>query len=198
MAFYNKLKWVLGILMIFVLIVATNLIDRNNFVRVRDSVVTIYEDRIIANDIIFEIAKSIQEKEIAFVLTDTEFFNQRNGKMNNDIQNFIRRFEQTKLTDDESKIFNNLKGNLGSLIKSETIFIESDFQNKSTLEDIFSSIKDNLYDLSKIQLDEGRRQMSISKEAIDIVELFTTIEIYLLIFLAITVQIIIIYKPKEA
>jgi len=53
MAFYNKAKWILGILMVFVLIIATNLIDKNNFLKVRDSVVTIYEDRLVAKDLIF-------------------------------------------------------------------------------------------------------------------------------------------------
>jgi hypothetical protein len=73
MTFYNKIKWVLGILMVFVLIVATNLIDRSNFIQVRDSVVTIYEDRLIANDLIFEISKLVQEKEIAVALSDSIF-----------------------------------------------------------------------------------------------------------------------------
>lgn len=68
MTFYNKIKWVLGILMIFFIIIATNLIDKNNFVRVRDSVVTIYEDRLIANDLIFEMLKSVQQKEVAILL----------------------------------------------------------------------------------------------------------------------------------
>ncbi|MFT6959062.1 MAG: hypothetical protein ACJA17_000150 [Polaribacter sp.] len=31
MTFYNKVKWVLGIFMIFILIIATNLIDKSNF-----------------------------------------------------------------------------------------------------------------------------------------------------------------------
>lgn len=39
--------------------------------------------------------------------------------------------------------------------------------------------------------------MSISKKAIDSVELFTQIEIYLLIFLAIVIQIIVMYNPKK-
>lgn len=73
MGFYNKLKWILGILMVFVLIIATNLIDKNNFVRVRDSVVTIYEDRLVANDLIFEMLKSVQEKELAVAISDSTF-----------------------------------------------------------------------------------------------------------------------------
>lgn len=39
--------------------------------------------------------------------------------------------------------------------------------------------------------------MSISKKAIDTVELFTQLEIYILIFLAIVIQIIVIYQPKK-
>ena len=79
MAFYNKIKWTLGIILIFVLIIATNLIDKNNFVRVRDSVVTIYEDRLIANDLIFEILKSVQQKELAILLSDSTFFENQNS-----------------------------------------------------------------------------------------------------------------------
>jgi len=46
-------------------------------------------------------------------------------------------------------------------------------------------------------MNEGKRQMSISKRAIDSIELFTQLEIYVLIFLGVVVQVIVIYKPKE-
>jgi len=197
MIFYNKIKWVLGILMIFILILSTNLIDRNNFIRVKDSVVTIYEDRLIANDLIFEMSKSVHEKEIAVALLDSVFFNQINLKINDDIQSLISRFELTKLTPEESKIFDELKSNMQSLIKAEDVFVNSDLANETEVVEYISKIKSNLGALSKVQLREGRRQMSISKHAIDTVELFTQIEIYLLVFLAIIIQIIVMYKPKE-
>jgi hypothetical protein len=197
MTFYNKAKWVLGILMIFILILSTNLIDRNNFVRVKDSVVTIYEDRIIANDLIFEMSKLVHEKEIAVVLLDSVFFNQRNLKVNDDIQSLISRFELTKLTSDESKIFEELKSNMTSLVKAEAVFVNSDLVNKNEAVKYISKIKYNLSGLSKVQLNEGRKQMSISKQAIDTVELFTQIEIYFLVFLAVVVQIVVMYQPKE-
>lgn len=38
--------------------------------------------------------------------------------------------------------------------------------------------------------------MSISKQALDTVELFTQIEIYILVLLAIIIQIIVMYNPK--
>lgn len=76
MKLYNKIKWVLGIFMVFILILATNLIDRNNFIRVKDSVVTIYEDRLIASDLVFDMFKLVKKMEVALKLSDTLFFNQ--------------------------------------------------------------------------------------------------------------------------
>lgn len=197
MVFYNKLKWILGILMIFVLIIATNLIDRNNFVRVRDSVVTIYEDRLIANDLIFEMLKSVQQKELAISVSDSTFFQNQNSKVNDNLQSLVSRFEQTKLTTEEAMVFMDLKRNVQSLIDSESQFMNSNYSDNSKIINHIESLKTNLNELSKIQLNEGSRQMSISKRAIDTVELFTQIEIYILVFLAILIQVIVMYKPKE-
>lgn len=197
MAFYNKIKWILGILIVFVLIIATNLIDRNNFLLVKESVITIYEDRLVANDLIFELSKSIQEKEIAIATLDSVFYLEQNKQVNTNIKDLITRFENTKLTIEEANIFKDLNENLNSLEKTEAIFMASNFSENKVLTNHISNIKQDLNKLSKIQLNEGRRQTSVSKKAIDSVELFTQMEIYVLIFLAILIQIIVIYKPKE-
>jgi hypothetical protein len=196
MRFYNKVKWVLGILIVFILILATNLIDRNNFIRVKDSVVTIYEDRLIASDLVFEMFKLVKEKEVALKLSDTVFFNQKNQIINGSIKNLILRFEQTKLTPEEKIIFKNLKSNFETLKSLESNLLASNNKTKNNQEQILTNINTNLDDLSKIQLLEGRRQMSIGKKATSTIELFTQIEIGLLIFLAIVIQIIVMYKPK--
>lgn len=197
MTFFNKVKWVLGILMVFVLIITTNLIDKNNFVQVKNSVVTIYEDRLIANDLIFNLSRSIQEKELALALVDTVFFLKKNEQVNDAIKGFVLQFEQTELTVKEESIFEELKNNLDALNRSENIFIQSNLDKKKPFFAQISKVKENLYDLSKIQLSEGGIQMGISKRAIDKVELFTQVEIYLLIFLAIVIQIVVMYTPKE-
>ncbi|XMO88181.1 chemotaxis protein [Algibacter sp. AS12] len=197
MAFYNKIKWILGILMIFVLIITTNLIDKNNFVRVRDAVVTIYEDRLIANDIIFEMAKSVHQKELAVLVIDSTFFKSNNAKVNTNLKALVSRFEDTKLTLKEANVFKGLKSNIEGLVAAENQFLNSNFSDKTPVIGHIENLKANLDDLSKIQLNEGSRQMSISKRALDTVELFTQIEIYILVFLAILIQIIVMYKPKE-
>lgn len=194
MGLLNKIKWVLGILMIFVLILATNLIDRNNFLRIKNSVDTIYKDRLVASDIIFELLKSVQEKEIAAVTSDSVFFLERNEQVNNHINSLIARFDQTKLTRDEGKVFDDFKNNLKKLSASEKAFISA---QKTAIITNLSNVKENLSDLSKIQLNEGGKINSVNKQAVDSMELYTQIEIYFLVFLAIIIQIIIMYNPKE-
>lgn len=110
--------------MVFVLIIATNLIDKDNFVRVRDSVVTIYEDRLIANDLIFEMLKSVQQKELAVATLDSTFFKTENLKVNDNLQSLVSRYEQTKLTVEESNVFNDLKNNVQALLDSEKHFFK--------------------------------------------------------------------------
>ena len=197
MTIYKKVKWVLGILMVFVLILTTNLVDRNNFSRVNDSVISIYEDRLLAFDIIFEIFKQLKKKELAIKVSDTTLFLDKNEAINKTIDNFIIRFRTTKTTFEEDIVFNNLKNNIETVKRFENDYIKSNFDDKTNLEDTLEKIDKILDDLSNIQIMEGRRQMSVSKKALSTVEFFTQIEIYLLIFLAIVIQIIVMYKQKQ-
>ncbi len=197
MNLFNKLKWILGILLVIVLIIATNLIDRNNFIRVKDSMVTIYEDRLVADELIFELSDLIHEKEIAVLTSDSQFFMHANNKVNAEIKNYITKFGKTKLIEEESEEFYQLKTNLEQLKKAENEMVQSNFVQKNSVLEELKSTKKNLRILSKIQLNEGGQQWSICKKAIESIELFTQMEIYLLAFLAIIIQIIILYSPSE-
>lgn len=193
----NKFKWVAGILLVFVIILTTNLIDKDNFNRLRYSVTTIYEDRVVASDLIFEITLLIQEKEIALATSDTVFFNSRNDQVNKDIQDLIARYGLTKVTSTELEIFNNLKTELDDLSRLEKRYFESTLKNDTKLFEKIDDIVHHLYDLSKVQLIEGRREMIQSNRTMESIDLFTQVEIIFLIFMAVLVQIIILYKPKK-
>lgn len=191
MELFNKIKWVLSVLLVFFLILTTNLIDKENFRRVKNSIVTIYEDRIVANDLIFEYLLLIHEKELAVASSDTDFFKERNAQVKKKIENLTSRYLTTKLTDREAVVFEMFREDLSKLERIEA----SMDVDKATYDNLLFDIKEKLNELSKIQLKEGRNQVALSKEAFDDVELFTQLEIYILIFLAIVVQIIILYKP---
>jgi len=197
MTFFNKLKWILGILVVFLLIISTNLIDKNNFERVKESVQTIYEDRLIAKDIIFDMMDYVHQKEMALIKQDSNFYKTENLKVETGLSNLLTRFENTKLTQNELKIFEKLTNDLQELNQLELKYQNSNYQNSKQLKVQLEKVKQDLNDLSDIQIDEGGRQLSISKKALQNVELFTQLEIYILIFLAIVIQIIVIYRPKQ-
>lgn len=196
MSIINKIKWVASILLVFAIVLATNLIDKNNFNQLRHSVTTIYEDRIVASDIIFELTISIQEKEIALAVTDKAFFAERNERVNQVLADLIERYETTKLTGRESDIFDYLKEDLEELKQLEQAYVDSDFTEVEALAENLDRIVHRLHDLSKIQLKEGRRQLLISNRVMEDVNFLTQMEIIFLIVIAVLVQIIILYRPK--
>jgi len=184
-------------LMVFVLIMATNLLDRNNFLRVRDSIVTIYEDRLVAKDIIFDMSKAVQTKRLAVITTDSIFFQGRNQGVNAELDNMVERFEQTKLTVAEQRTLDKFKNDLSELQAAESMGSLTNETSSAMLLDQLNGLDQTLDQLSDIQMQEGQRQMKIGKSAVSAVELFTQMELYLLVALAIVIQIIILYNPSK-
>ncbi|MCR9064151.1 MAG: MCP four helix bundle domain-containing protein [Cytophagales bacterium] len=197
MTLFEKVKWVLGILLIFVVVLTTNLVDRGNFNRIRNSVVTIYEDRIVANDLIFEISTLVHEKELAFRTSDSDFFKQRNPAINENLGALISRYSQTKITPSEQRVFDDLKAHLADLQNLEKNVQVFEMANNQKVRRSMEIVKANLADLSKIQLREGKREMALSERTFESINLFTKIEIIFLVLMAVLVQVIILYKPKE-
>jgi hypothetical protein len=193
MKLFNKIKWVLGLSLVFILILATNLIDRDNFRKVRNSIVTIYEDRIVANDLLFEYLQLIHEKELAVASSNNTFFATRNQEVQREIASLTEKYRTTKLTNKEASVFESLQNDLAELEKMEA----ASEVNSEAYRTRLSATQEKLSELSKIQLKEGKNQMTLSKEAVADVELFTQLEIYFLFFLAIIVQIIVLYNPKR-
>jgi len=196
MKLLHKIKWIIGISLIFTLIIVTNLVDRSNYKRVKDSMVTLYEDRLIVQDLIFEMAQIIHEKELALYTSDSTFFQVESPNSNKKLSELIQQIEVTKLTTDESVVLQELKSNIENLIATEAEGVKLEAQLDNLVQK-HTQIKHNLYDLDKIQIDEGKRQLSISKKAVDSIELFTQIEIVILIVMALAILVVICYNPAK-
>ena len=196
MAILNKLKWIFGVLLVFFIILATNLIDRDNFLRIKDSTASIYEDRLIAKSIIYDLTKHVHRKEIALLKADSSFYQKENEATNRLIEEALTQFTSTKLTSKEALIFEDLKLSIANLqAKEATLFDAAGKSDQSQLVQI-QDIESKLNALAAIQLEEGKRLVLISQKAMNSIELFTQMEIYVLLGLAILVQILIMYKPK--
>jgi hypothetical protein len=197
MDLFDKIKWILGILMIFTLIITTNLVDKSNFARINEAVESIYEDRLVVKDLILKISNDIHQKEIAAIKLDSSFYIKQNEQLNNEIDGHLLSYSHTKLTSKEEQFLNDFRNNLVELRNKEKTFIQSNYTQDSSLLTHFQIVKRDLQNLAEIQLREGNRQFQKSRRAMDTADLFTQIEIYIMIFLAIVIQIIIIYSPKK-
>ena len=194
MKIFTKIRWVASILLVFFIVLMTNIIDRDNFNRLSYSVTTMYEDRIVASDLLFDISKIIKEKQIATLTSDNNFFQNQNDKLNQEIDQLVANYELTKLTEKEKLTLNQLQAELKVLKQKEKS--PGNLSNVEVLKSI-KKIDEHLYKLSKIQLQEGKQQLYISNRAKDTIRLYTQVEIILLILMAVLVQIIILYKQKE-
>ncbi len=197
MTILSKIKWVVSILLVFIIVLVTNLIDKANFNRLRYSVTTIYEDRIIASDLLFELSMLMREKEVAYTAGDSISIKKNYEDVSHDIQSLVNRYGQTKLTGQEQNLFKKLTEELTRLKGLEEIYISTGFKDSKALIKSIHEIVLYLRDLSKVQLYEGRQQMEISNKAMESIDLFTQVEIISLILMAILIQIIILYKPKQ-
>jgi len=194
MKYFSKIRWVASILLVFFIVLITNLIDRDNFNRLSYAVTTMYEDRIVASDILFEMSMIIKEKQIAALTSDTLFFKNQNDKYNLEINQLVGNYMRTKLTGKEELAFNQLQEELEALKQKE--MSPANLSNGEVLQSI-ERIDQHLYTLSKIQLQEGKQQIFISNKTKDTINLYTQGEIIFLIIMAVLIQVIILYKPKE-
>lgn len=196
MKLFNKIKWALGITLVFVLILATNLVDRQNFLIVKDALETIYADRLIAHDILFDLSAAIHEKEMSHAELSSTELQKRNQIIDARINELVLLFSTTRLTPKEKIVFEQLNGNLTRLKEYETSLSEAAAVEGFKAE--LTQIKVHLDDLAGIQVQEGQKELFESQRAIGAADLFTQLEIGALIILAVAVQIIVMYPLDQA
>lgn len=187
----NKIKWILGITLVFLLILTTNLIDRHNFTVVRDSIEAIYADRLVAQDILIDLAKVVWRKEVAYSNPDMPAAPRDHAEIDAAIDLFL----ETRLTRQEDVAFTQLRAALQELKETETALASGNADRQAILAAI-APVKEQLDELFEIQLAEGRRKLFEGSKAISSADLFTQLEIGALVILAIAVQVIILYTPK--
>ncbi len=193
----DKVKWVLGIVVVFLLVLTTNLVDRQNFRKIQDSIETIYADRLVAQDIILRITRHIWAAEREYMASEGEARPPQTARLAAGIDGIAQemdRFAATTLVPEEEVLFARLRTTLGELQEQETAFARGE-SSRQAVRYATDGVKEALADLSDIQMKEGRRQLHVGKQALSLANLFTQLEIGALIILALAVQVIILYSP---
>ncbi|WP_292891466.1 MCP four helix bundle domain-containing protein [Nonlabens sp.] len=195
----NKIKWSAGLLLVIVLIVFTNFIDQKNFQRIQDSVDSIYKDRLIAKDLLFDIQLEIHDKELLLAENKDAILLSNRSASEKKIQNFLQSFSNTALTRDEEQIFEHLKEEIRALFSMEMAYLPTENSQPSSaqLKSQAKKINAIVAQLSDIQIAEGQRQMQLGRKAMESIDLLTQLEIWVMIILGVLIQFVILYSPKK-
>ena len=188
-----------ALVVVFLLIITTNLIDKHHFRIVKDNLATVYEDRLLAKNYLYRISRYIQQKKEIIQNPDEDLW-KLNTEVNDSIDVLIQKFDSTRLTEKESLLFSSLQKNIQALEKFESSFpinetITPEAPIKSNGELYFQAVFEDLDALFKIQLEEGSRVIERSNQTIKSSDLIAKLEIGALIIIGILIQLLIFLKP---
>ena len=198
---FSKLKSIVALVVVFLLVLATNLMDKQHFEVVERALTTVYEDRLLVKDYLFKISRQLQKKQEALHLAEFTEIQQTTNQSNTAIDSLIGKFALTAMVAHEQSYFERLKRELAVLEKYESELPMSDNQGVSSeyirqLDEQHLEVNEILDVLFEIQIKEGKRQIDYSNQAIDRSNLMTKLEIGALIAIGLVIQIILLYRSK--
>ncbi len=198
---FSKLKSITALIVVFLLVLATNLMDKRHFEVVERALTTVYEDRLLVKDYLFKISRQLQKKQEVLHLAELAEIQQTNNLSNTAIDSLIGRFAATAMVAHEESYFERLKRELAVLEKYESELLVGDIQGVSSeyirqLDQQHLEVNEILDVLFEIQIKEGKRQIDYSNQAIDRSNLITKLEIGALIAIGLVIQFIVLYRSK--
>ena len=197
----QKIRAGIALAIVFLLIIATNQIDSNHFSIVKKTLTTVYEDRILVKNYIYNISRLLDKKQKALRSESYSQLDSLNTASNDSIRSLINKFSKTYLTEQEAVHFQSLENSLNSLFNHEKQLNLEKIDDKLPTIDVIDNYYERIYidldALSKIQIEESRRQIMQSNKSIDTSDLISRIEIGVLIFIGIMLQLLIFLKPLK-
>jgi hypothetical protein len=197
MKIIQKIKWVVGLSLVFIVVLGTNLLDRRNFKKIRHSIISIYEDRLVAKSMVYEMNDLVHLKNIAAVEQDSVFFSRRNIEVQKRLDSLFVSFTETRLTPFEKTVVEILSRELVKLKTQEARMIEGNFFVDESYRETIAESKKRLRSLADIQMQEGNRLFNSSEEILRSMQIHTQVELYFLVAMAILIQVILLIKPKD-
>lgn len=130
----NRLQLALSLIVVILMVLGTNRLDKYHFEKVQDITRSVYEDRLVAAGYIYEMDQHFDAKKEglnAFLNDSTTTLNSEAAtdliaqtELNGQIISLIDRFSNTRLTPDEDAYFEKLQRSFDRLTKAEKIIFE--------------------------------------------------------------------------
>ncbi|KAB7530117.1 hypothetical protein F8C76_00960 [Flagellimonas olearia] len=175
----------------FLLVLASNLLDRKYFSTIQETVKSIYDDRIVVQDYIYQLQDMAHEKEIAFIKGE-------NLEENKDIKVLLNDFSKTKLTRDEARLLKQLDHQFSGLEPLELAISTKTVSQAEKVKalDQLDRIHKTLDGLEKIQLEQGGVLTQLSEKNLRVNKMLSNLEIAFLTIIGVSILILVFYPVK--
>lgn len=196
---------IIGILLL--LLYAKNLIERQSFRTISQTFTEVYNDRLVVEGYIFQISENLFQiqKLIDHCNIDYDY-----SKVINEISSheksilaIVVEFEATNLTEQEASYLSDFKKIIENdlNIKSyDLLFSDSSGVNRTQVkiyDEKISRARQDLQNLSKIQMEEGGKLISKAKVLINRSQIWAQFEVALLIILVV-VMFLLLFRKSES
>ncbi|RYC50115.1 hypothetical protein DN53_07055 [Flagellimonas olearia] len=173
------------------LVLASNLLDRKYFSTIQETVKSIYDDRIVVQDYIYQLQDMAHEKEIAFIKGE-------NLEENKDIKVLLNDFSKTKLTRDEARLLKQLDHQFSGLEPLELAISTKTVSQAEKVKalDQLDRIHKTLDGLEKIQLEQGGVLTQLSEKNLRVNKMLSNLEIAFLTIIGVSILILVFYPVK--
>ena len=193
---FKKLKWVFIIGAVFTLGVTTNVIDERNYNKINQSIVSIYEDRLLVKHTILDMATVINQKEVAFLTRDTIFIKASNPALTEKLKSDLMTFSRTKVTSKQNEYLTRLQENLELMFRRENELLKNQFTTIDQYKIIIARVNENMDVLAHIQMNEGKREFMQSQRDLVSIGIFSWLEIIAMTLFAVISLVLIYREPK--
>lgn len=153
-----------------------NLDQNKQFEKMANAFTSLYEDRLLAENLLYHLSESVQQKiNLLNMATLSEEVNPvieiQYMQLSRAMTEHLRRYKQTKFTDAEQQLYDTLKSVLGPILTMETAYwngavhIEPQ-QMRNNIKQRLSSALEHLSHLSDLQVTVGQQLNMESRAAL--------------------------------
>jgi hypothetical protein len=188
----NRIKIGFAFAIVFLLVLATNRLDKKRFSTINETLTSVYEDRLVAKGYLYELNNIFHQQE-ELLIRNSEI--DKKGAYHKAVNELTQAFRSTKLTNQEKSSLNNFITHveeLKALEESVSEFNAEEVKSKRIAQ--INRIQNDLDILAEIQLTEGESLTKFAQNSLSKSSSVSKIEIAVIILIGIIVQFIIFYK----
>lgn len=181
----------------FLLVFASNRMDQRHFTTIQNTVNSVYKDRVVVQNLIYELSTIFHKKELRYILKNKDI--KARGLENKKVEEILATFRETELTSKEYNLLVKLSTAFEDLVSIEgKVFNTSSTDQEK--ESVLSSIKAmelKLDGLAKIQLEESKQLTGLSNKSLGMNVLMSRLEVGFMIVIGIFMMALIFYPVKK-